>query len=120
MVFRLRVLAESVDPKTRSFQARGATPEFSREEISRIAQELESGAVARFYRGGAPQGRVVTARPTPDGLWLRVRMRARDAEVWRLVESGAVNTIEVQPLDKGVDVFLKSVAATYPSSTVLT
>lgn len=119
MVFRLRVLAESVDSKTRSFQARGATPDLSKEDVERIAEDLEAGAVTRFYRGGAPQGRVVTARPTHDGLWLRIRMRSRDAELWRLVESGAVNTVEIQPLDKGVDVFLKSVAATYPTSTVL-
>jgi len=115
MVFRLRVVAESVDPATRSFQARGATPELTSDEAERIAHDLEAGAPARFYRGGAPQGRVVTARATTDGLWLRIRMRPRDADVWRLVETGAVNTVEIQPLEKGVDVFLKSVAATYPS-----
>ena len=117
MVFRLRVLPESVDAPTRSFQARGEVPELTREEAERIARDLEGGAVARFYRGGAPKGRVVTARPTPEGLWVRIRMSSRDAELWRLVESGAVNTVEIQPLDKGVDVFLKSVAATYPSAT---
>ena len=115
MVYRLRVIPESVDAKTRSFQARGATPDLPRAGADQIAHELESGAVARFYRGGQPQGRVVTARATSDGLWLRVRMRSRDQEIWRLVETGAVNTVEVQPLERGVDVFLKSVAATYPS-----
>lgn len=115
MVVRLRVVAESVDSDTRSFQARGATPELGREEAEAIARELEAGAVARFYRGGPPAGRVVTARATADGLWIRVRMRPREGDVWRLVETGAVNTVEIQPLDRGVDVFLKSVAATYPS-----
>jgi hypothetical protein len=115
MVFRLRVVPESVDAESRSFQARGATPDMPRSEAERIARELEAGAVARFYRGGGPQGRVVTARATTDGLWLRVRMRSRDHEVWKLVETGAVNTVEIQPLERGVDVFLKSVAATYPS-----
>lgn len=115
MVVRLRVVAESVDSGSRSFQARGATPEWTREETERVARELEAGAVTRFYRGGPPAGRVVTARATADGLWIRVRMRPREGEVWRLVETGAVNTVEIQPLDRGVDVFLKSVAATYPS-----
>ena len=40
-----------------------------------------------------------------------------DVDTWRLVETGAVNTVEVQTFDGGVDVFLKSVAATYPSLT---
>ena len=115
MVVRLKVEAESVDGGTRSFQARGETPELSRPEAERVARELEAGAPTRFYRGGPPHGRVVTARATTDGLWIRVRMRSRDHEVWRLVESGAVNTVEIQPLEGGVDVFLKSVAATYPS-----
>lgn len=115
MVVRLRVVGESVDSDSRSFQARGQTPELSRPETERVARELEAGAVARFYRGGPPQGRVVTARATSDGLWVRVRMRPQDPDVWRLVESGAVNTVEIQPLERGVDVFLKSVAATYPS-----
>jgi hypothetical protein len=90
-------------------------PELPREEADRIARDLEAGAVTRFYRGGQPQGRVVAARATPDGMWLRIRLRSRDHEIWRLVETGAVNTVEIQPLEKGVDVFLKSVAATYPS-----
>ena len=115
MVYRLRVVAESVDSKTRSFQARGATPDLPRDEAERVARELEAGAVTRFYRGGQPHGRVVTARATTDGIWLRIRIRSRDPEIWRLVETGAVNTVEIQPLDRGVDVFLKSVAATYPS-----
>lgn len=115
MVVRLRVVPESVEASSRSFQARGETPELDRSEAERVARELEAGAVARFYRGGPPAGRVVTARATADGLWIRVRMRPRENEVWRLVETGAVNTVEIQPLDRGVDVFLKSVAATYPS-----
>jgi hypothetical protein len=115
MVYRLRVVQDSVDSQTRSFQARGITPDLPRDEAEHIARELEAGAVARFYRGGQPQGRVVTARATSDGLWLRVRLRSRDHDIWRLVETGAVNTVEVQPLERGVDVFLKSVAATYPS-----
>jgi hypothetical protein len=119
MVFRLRVIAESIDSETRSFQARGATPDLAKDEAERIARDLEAGAVTRFYRGGAPQGRVVTARSTTDGLWLRVRIRSRDHDIWRLVESGAVNTVEVQPLEHGVDVFLKSVAATYPAETTV-
>jgi len=117
MVFRLSVLAESIDAESRSFQARGATPELPREELERIARDLEAGAVARFYRGGPPQGRVMTARSTTDGLWMRIRIRSRDPEIWRLVETGAVNTVEIQPLERGVDVFLKSVAATYPATS---
>src|SRR6185295_4537704 len=83
MVFRLSVLAESIDAESRSFQARGATPELPREELERIARDLEAGAVARFYRGGPPQGRVMTARSTTDGLWMRIRIRSRDPEIWR-------------------------------------
>jgi hypothetical protein len=42
-------------------------------------------------------------------------MSPRAIEAWKLVETGAINTVEIQPLTKGVDVFLKSVAATYPA-----
>ncbi|GJM44831.1 MAG: hypothetical protein DHS20C21_16730 [Gemmatimonadota bacterium] len=115
MLFRLKVLEDSVDSDTRSLQARGATPELTREEAARTAADLEAGAVVRFYRGGPPHGRVITARATDDGIWLKLRFRTRDADIWRLVETGAVNTIEVQTFDSGVDVFMKSVAATYPS-----
>ena len=118
MLFRLGVLAESLDAKNRTFQARGETPGITHEEAQAIARDLEGGAVTRFYRGGEPRGRVVAARATEDGLWLKVRFQPRDAEVWRIVEIGAVNTIEVQTLDKGVDVFMKSVAATYPEEVM--
>lgn len=117
MLFRLRVLASSIDTKNRTFQARGETHELSREEAEEVARDLEAGASARFYRGGAPQGRVMAARATADGLWIKVRIRPRDVDTWGLVENGAVNTLEVQTYDGGVDVFLKSVAATYPSLT---
>ncbi len=50
-------------------------------------------------------------------VWMKIRVRSRDVDTWRLVETGAVNTVEVQTFDGGVDVFLKSVAATYPSLT---
>ena len=46
---------------------------------------------------------------------MKIRFLARDSDVWRLVETGAVKTVEVQTFDHGVDVFLKSVAATYPA-----
>ena len=48
---------------------------------------------------------------------MKIRITTRDAEIWKLVETGAVNTIEIQRLPRGVDVFLKSVAATYPTAT---
>ncbi len=118
MLIRLRVVSESVDSAAKTFQARGPVSEVHEDEIDRIARELEAGAVARFYRGGEPQGRVVAARRTADGLWMKLRIPARTADAWKLVENGAVNTIEIQPLDRGVDVFLKSVAATYPAGTV--
>lgn len=115
MLFRLRVLANSIDSKNRTFQARGETPELSLDDAEDVAHDLESGALTRFYRGGAPQGRVLSARATADGIWVKVRIRPRDVDTWRLVETGAVNTLEVQSYEGGVDVFLKSVAATYPS-----
>ena len=115
MLYRLQVMADSLDPQGKTFQARGGNPELSPEEAERIAAELEAGAVVRFYRGGPPQGRIVTARATEDGLWLKIRIRPNHADHWKIVESGAVNTVEIQPLPKGVDVFLKSQAATYPS-----
>ncbi|HMB67977.1 MAG TPA: hypothetical protein VKU85_01655 [bacterium] len=115
MLVRLKVQGDSVDSNTRCLQARGETPRLSREEAARVAAGLEAGAVVRFYRGGPPHGRVLTARATEDGLWLKLRVRTRDADIWRLVETGAVNTIEIQTYDAGIDVFLKSVAATYPS-----
>jgi hypothetical protein len=115
MLFRLRLLTDTIDSKNRTFQARGETPELDPEMAETVARDLESGAVARFYRGGAPQGRVLAARATEDGVWLKLRIRPRDVDTWRLVETGAVNTIEVQTFEGGVDVFLKSVAATYPS-----
>ena len=59
---------------------------------------------------------MVTARATDHGLWVKIRIRAGDSDIWKLVETGAVNTVEVQPLPAGVDVFLKSVAATYPTA----
>jgi hypothetical protein len=116
MLFRLKVVAESLDSKNRVFQARGETPGATHEELEAIARDLEGGAVTRFYRGGGPRGRVVAARATEDGLWLKVRFLPRDTDVWRLVETGAINTVEIQTLDHGVDVFLKSVAATYPET----
>jgi hypothetical protein len=116
MLIRLRVLSESVDTSTRCFQAAGTTDDIPRPDVERIARDLESGAVARFYRGGQPHGRVTTARATEDGLWTKVRITTRDPEIWKLVETGAVNTIEIQKLPRGVDVFLKSVAATYPTA----
>ncbi|MGQ0722258.1 MAG: hypothetical protein ACT4PE_11920 [Candidatus Eiseniibacteriota bacterium] len=116
MLFRIRVMGDTVDSRAKAFQASGAIEETPRAEIERLAKELEAGAAARFYRGGQPHGRVVTARATADGLWLKIRITARDPEIWRLVETGAVNTIELQVLPRGVDVFLKSVAATYPAA----
>ncbi len=118
MLFRLKVVAESLDAKNRTFQARGETPGITPEEAQVIARDLEGGAVARFYRGGEPRGRVVAARATDDGLWLKVRFQPRDAEIWRIVETGAVNTIEIQTLPHGVDVFMKSVAASYPEEAM--
>lgn len=117
MLFRLRVLTNSIDSRNRTLQARGETPELTREEAEDVARDLESGAVTRFYRGGAPQGHILAARATADGVWMKIRVRSRDVDTWRLVETGAVNTVEVQTFDGGVDVFLKSVAATYPSLT---
>ena len=118
MLYRLKVVPDRVDSKTRSFQARGGIPEIPTEEAEQLARDLEAGSVARFYRGGPPLGRVVAARATDDGLWLRIRMSGRAADHWRLVESGAVTTVELQPLDSGVDLFLKSSAATYPTALV--
>ncbi len=118
MLFRLKVLTETVDSKTRTFQARGETPDLTPMEAQQIARDLEAGAVVRFYRGGAPHGRIAAARATDDGMWLKVRLRPREADIWRLVESGAVTTIEVQTFEAGVDVFMKSVAATYPTFAV--
>ena len=59
---------------------------------------------------------MVAARATDEGLWLKIRFLPRDTDVWRLVESRAVNTVEVVTLDRGVDLFLKSVAARYPEA----
>jgi hypothetical protein len=98
-----------------TFQATGPV-DMSRDEIEQVAKDLEAGAVTRFYRGGQPHGRVVAARATTDGLWLKIRMLGRDGEIWKLVETGAINTVEIQMLPRGVDVFLKSVAATYPTA----
>ena len=116
MLLRLKVLPETVDAKGKMFQATGPAIEMTSDEVERIARYLEAGAATRFYRGGPPHGKVVAARATENGLWLKVRIRAREDEIWRLVETGAVNTVEVQPLPQGVDVFLKSVAATYPAT----
>ncbi len=118
MLFRLKVLAESLDATNLSFQARGETPDATPEQVATVARDLEGGAVARFYRGGEPRGRLVAARAVPDGLWVKVRFTSRGSDSWRLVETGAVNTVEVQTLPRGVDVFLKSVAATYPETVV--
>lgn len=116
MLLRLRVMAESVDPKAKTFQARGEAPEAGPCEVEAIARDLEGGVAARFYRGGQPHGRVVAARPTADGLWMKIRMSNREPDIWKLVETGAVNTVEIQTLPRGLDVFLKSVAATYPAT----
>ena len=116
MLYRMKVLAETVDAKAKTFQARGPIEELSRDEAEKLARQLEAGAATRFYRGGQPHGRVVTARATDGGLWLKIRIRSGDADIWRLVETGAINTVEVQRLPAGVDVFLKSVAATYPTA----
>jgi hypothetical protein len=70
MLFRLKVLTDTVDSRTRSFQARGETPELTREDAEQIARDLEAGAVVRFYRGGPPHGRAAAARATDDGMWL--------------------------------------------------
>jgi hypothetical protein len=117
MLYRLQVVAGSVDSRSRTFQARGGAPEMDGNEAQRLAKELESGAVARFYRGAPPTGRVVAARATADGVWLKIRINPRQADPWRLVESGAVSTVEIQTLDAGVDLFLKSSPSTYPSLT---
>ena len=115
MLIRLRVLPESVNPQDKTFQARSQVTGVSEDDLQNIARDLEAGAVTRFYRGGEPHGRVLTARVTGDTLWLKARIPPGDGESWRLVESGAVSTVEIQRLPRGVDVFLKSVAATYPS-----
>ena len=115
MLFRVKVLSETVDAQGMTFQATGPV-DVPRSDVEQVARDLEAGAVTRFYRGGQPQGRVVAARATTGGLWLKVRLSAREREIWRLVETGAINTVEVQVLPRGVDVFLKSVAATYPTA----
>jgi hypothetical protein len=116
MLYRMKVLAETVDAKNKTFQARGTIEELSRDEAEALAEQLEAGAVTRFYRGGQPHGRVLRASAAEDGLWLKIRIHTNDADIWKLVETGAINTVEVQPLPTGVDVFLKSVAATYPTA----
>lgn len=115
MLIRLRVLPESVNSQDRTFQARSQVAEIPEVDIQNIARDLESGAVTRFYRGGEPHGKVLAARATGDTLWLKARIRPGDGDSWHLVETGAVTTVEIQTLPRGVDVFLKSVAATYPS-----
>jgi hypothetical protein len=116
MLIRLRVVPESLDALSKSFQSRGPVADYDEAELDRIAFELESGALVRFYRGGDPQGRVVAARRTFDGgLWIKIRLASRAADAWKLLRNGAINTIEIQPLAHGVDLFLKSVAATYPA-----
>jgi hypothetical protein len=116
MLFRIKVTADTVDSKQKTFQAAGPVDETPKADIEKLAADLENGAPVRFYRGGQPHGRVTTARATADGLWVKIRITARDAEIWRLVETGAVNTVEIQKLPRGADVFLKSVAATYPAA----
>ncbi len=116
MLIRLRVEPESLDLQGKSFQARGLVSDYDEAELDRIAFELETGSVVRFYRGGDPQGRVIAARRTFDGgLWIKIRFANRAVEAWKLLRNGAINTIEIQPLARGVDLFLKSVAATYPA-----
>jgi hypothetical protein len=116
MLIRLRVVPDTLDLLAKSFQARGPVADYDEAELDRISFELESGALVRFYRGGDPQGRVVAARRTFDGgLWIKVRFSNRASEAWKLLRNGAINTIEIQPLAHGVDLFLKSVAATYPA-----
>jgi hypothetical protein len=115
MLLRMKVLPESVDSKRKAFQATAPLPDMTRDQLAELVRHLDHGAVTRFYRGGQPHGRVVAARNTQDGLWLEIRIRSREADIWKLVETGAVNTVEVQKLPAGVDVFLKSVAATYPA-----
>ena len=116
MLYRMKVLAETVDAKSKTFQARGTIEELARDDAEMIAELLEAGAATRFYRGGQPHGRVIMARATEDGLWLKIRIRNTDDEILKLVETGAINTVEVQQLPGGVDVFLKSAAATYPTA----
>lgn len=116
MLYRMKVLAETVDAKSKSFEARGTIEELSPEDAETLSEQLEAGAMTRFYRGGQPHGRVLDAQATEDGLWMKIRIHSKDADIWRLVETGAINTVEVQPLPFGVDVFLKSVAATYPTA----
>jgi hypothetical protein len=118
MLIRLGVLAKTVDPKNSTFQAQGPAHEMPEAELDRVVGELEGGAVTRFYRGGDPQGWIIGARRTEEGLWVNIRISSQAAEAWKLVENGAVSTIEIQPLSKGVDVFLKSVAATYPAPII--
>ncbi|MEZ5064380.1 MAG: hypothetical protein R3B81_06565 [bacterium] len=114
MLHRLQVVPDSADARSRSFQARGAV-DLPADEAAKLARDLEAGAITRFYRGGPPLGRVLSARATADGLWIKIGLRARDQETWRLVESGAITTVDVQPLPQGVDLFLKSSAATCPT-----
>jgi hypothetical protein len=115
MLIRLRVETESIDAIGNTFQARGPVAGISAHEIDHILGELDAGAVTRFYRGGNPEGWVIAASRTSEGISVTVRISSRATEAWKLVENGAINTIEIQPLSKGVDVFLKSVAATYPT-----
>jgi hypothetical protein len=115
MLIRLRVVSDSIDAIGNTFQARGPVIDLPPHELDMIIGELDAGAVTRFYRGGKPEGWVIAASRTAEGLSVTVRMSPRAIEAWKLVETGAINTVEIQPLTKGVDVFLKSVAATYPA-----
>ena len=76
-------MTDSVDGDTKTFQARGAVDGTTEAEALRIARDLEAGAPVRFYRGGQPHGRVTAAKPTADGMWLKIRVTAKDPEIWK-------------------------------------
>ena len=115
MLIRLRVVSDTIDAIGNTFQARGPVVDLPPHEVDMIVGELDAGAVTRFYRGGNPEGWVIAASRTTEGISVTVRVSTRSREAWKLVETGAINTVEIQPLSRGVDVFLKSVAATYPA-----
>ena len=115
MLIRLRVVSDTIDAIGNTFQARGPIVDLPPHEVDMIIGELDAGAVTRFYRGGKPEGWVIAASRTAEGISVTVRVSTRSHEAWKLVETGATNTVEIEPLSRGVDVFLKSVAATYPA-----
>ena len=107
MLLRMKVLVGKCGfEKGKTFQATGSADPGdgpSDEVRSESRRHLEAGAVTtRFYRGGQPHGKC-RRRPPDRGRSVGQAPDPHEAiaEIWKLVETGAVNTVEIQPLPPG-------------------